>query len=67
METTRDVIEQIKQDAAGLQEKLSTIPVPGPDEISKEQRAAIDQAQRGLRGWRGWELGELKNAFSEGN
>ena len=65
MEAPRNVIEEIKRDARALEKKLSTIPVPGPDGFSKKQRAAIDQAERGLRGWRGWELGELSNVFSE--
>lgn len=64
MEATRDVIEEIKSDAAGLQRKFLTLPAAG-ETISKEQQEAIDKARTGLQGWRGWELGELINAFSE--
>ncbi len=64
MEATRNVIEEIKRDAASLQRKFLTLPTAG-ETISKEQQKAIDRARTGLQGWRGWELGELVNAFSE--
>ena len=64
MQTSIEIIEEIKSDAAGLQRKLLTLPAPGGD-ISKEQQEAINKAQTGLSGWRAWELGELKKVFSE--
>lgn len=66
MQTSIQIVEEIMHDAANLQRKFLSLPAPGED-ISKEQREAIDKAQNSLRGWRGWELGELEKAFSEGN
>ena len=64
MQTSIQIIEEIKDDAANLQRKFLTLPAPG-ETINKEQRKAIDNAQKGLAGWRGWDLGELEKAFSE--
>ena len=66
MQTTIQIIEEIKGDAANLQRKLLTLPAPGERDISKEQYKAIDKAQDGLSGWRGWDLGKLEKAFSSG-
>lgn len=66
MQTSIEIIEEIKSDASGLQRKLLTLPAPGKD-TSKEQSEAIDSAQEGLSGWRGWELGELEKAFTVEN
>lgn len=64
MQTSKQIIEEIKSDAAGIQRKLLTLPGSG-ETIGKEQREAIDKAQNGLSGWRGWVLGELEKAFKE--
>lgn len=66
MQTSNQIIKEIKSDASGLQRKLLTLPAPGED-TSKEQYKAIDSAREGLSGWRGWDLGELVNAFSGEN
>ena len=64
MLSSRQIIEEIIQEAAALQRKILTL--PGPNEtLSQEQQDKIDYAQRGLRGWRGWELGQLEQAFAE--
>lgn len=63
METSQQIIEEIKSDASGIQRKLLTLPVAG-EECNPEQQNAIDQAQKGLLGWRSWDLGELEKAFS---
>jgi len=64
MFSSRQIIEEISQDAAAVQRKFLTL--PGPNEtISQKQQDIIDSAERGLRGWRGFELGELKQAFAE--
>lgn len=62
MQTSIEIIEEVKSDAAALQRKLLTLPAPGED-ISNKQQKAIDKAQNGLSGWRGWDLGELAKAF----
>lgn len=62
MQTSIQIIEEIKSDAASLQRKLLTLPAPGED-LSNKQRLIIAKAQDGLSGWRGWELGELEKAF----
>jgi len=64
MLSSRQIIEEISQDAAALQRKILTLPGPG-ETLSQEQHNKIDGAQNGLQGWRGWELGELKQAFAE--
>ena len=66
MQTSIEIIKEIKSDASGLQRKLLTLPAPGED-TSKEQYKAIDSAREGLSGWRGWDLGELASAFSGKN
>jgi len=63
MQTSIQIIEEIKSDASDLQLKLLTLPAPG-ETIGKKQDEAIDSAQRSLLGWRSRELGELKKAFS---
>jgi len=64
MLSSRQIIEEIIQEAAALQRKILTL--PGPNEtLSQEQQDKIDCAQRGLRGWRGFELGQLEQAFAE--
>jgi len=63
METSKQIIEEIKDDAVSLQRKLLTLPAPG-ETISEKQEKAIEKAQNGLRNWRGWDLGELVNTFS---
>jgi len=66
MQTSIQIIEEIKSDAANLQRKLLTLPPTG-ETISTKQKAKIAQAQEGLLGWCSWELGELEKAFSEGS
>ena len=61
MQTSIKIIEEIKTDASGIQRKLLTLPGPGED-ISKEQREAIVDAQDGLLFWR-LHLGVLEKAF----
>ncbi len=63
MQTSIQIIKEIKDDAANLQLKFLSLPGPG-ETISEKQQEAIDKAQKGLQGWRGWELGELAKAFS---
>lgn len=65
MQTSIEIIQEIKSDAAGLQRKFLTLPAPGED-ISGHQQKLIDDAQKGLLGWRSWELAELEKAFSKG-
>ena len=62
MQTSIQIIEEIKSDAASLQRKLLTLPVP-PETINRKQQNMIALAQEGLSGWRSWELGELEKAF----
>lgn len=62
MQTSIKIIEEIKTDASGIQRKLLTLPGPGED-ISKEQREAIVDAQDGLSFWRRTHLGVLEKAF----
>lgn len=62
MQTSIQIIEEIKSDAASLQRKLLTLPGMG-NSINKEQQKLIDSAQKSLLGWRSWELGELYKAF----
>ena len=63
MQTSTEIIEEIKADAANIQRKLLTLPAVS-EECSRKQQDAIDQAQKGLLDWRSWELGQLEKAFS---
>jgi len=64
MLSSRQIIDEITQEAAAVQRKFLTL--PGPNEtISHEQQDIINSAERGLQGWRGWELGRLQKAFAE--
>jgi len=70
MQTSIQIIEEIKSDAASLQRKLLTLSGASEDRnhfrsVSRKQQNAIIQAQDGLSGWRGWDLGQLEKAFSE--
>lgn len=65
MQTSIEIIEEIKGDAADLQRKLLSIPVPRPDGFNKEQSTAIVDAQDGLSFWRRMHLEILGKAFSE--
>lgn len=62
MQTSIQIIEEIRDDATSIQRKFLTLPAPG-ETISTKQQKAIDDAQKGLLGWRGWDLGELYKAF----
>jgi len=62
MQTSIQIIEEIKDDAASLQRKFLSLPAPG-ETLSKEKQEAFDKAQNGLRNWRGWELGEMYKVF----
>jgi hypothetical protein len=64
MQTSIQIIEEIKREAAELQRKFLSLPGQG-EEASVKQQKLIDDAQKGLLGWRSWELGELEKAFSE--
>ena len=66
MQTSIEIIEEIKSDASGIQRKLLTLPAPGED-ISTKQQKLIDNAQGGLLKWRSWELEQLEKAFSKEN
>lgn len=63
MQTSIQIIEEIKVDAANLQRRFLSLPGEG-ETLSEKQQDAIDQAQKGLLGWRSWELGELGKAFN---
>jgi len=71
MQTSIEIIEEIKNDASRLQRKFLTLPgkSEGPRNplmpISNQLHKLIDNAQSGLLNWRSWELEELKKAFSE--
>jgi len=69
MQTSIEIIEEIKHDASSIQRKLLTLPAPGApgtsETISDHQQKLIDDAQKVLLGWRSWELKELAKAFSE--
>lgn len=73
MQTSIQIIKEIKSGASKLQRKLLTLPGKSEDPrnplrpINKNQQAAFDSAQKGLSGWRGWELGELEKAFTVEN
>ncbi|MBA7476240.1 hypothetical protein ES707_11622 [subsurface metagenome] len=64
MQTSIEIIEEIKHDASGIQRKLLTLPATG-ETISDHQQKLIDDARKVLLGWRSWELEELAKAFSE--
>lgn len=65
MQTSIQIIEEIKNDAAGIQKKLMTIPKTKPGGYSKEQSDALVDAQDGLSFWRRTHLELLNKAFSE--
>ena len=62
MQTSIEIIEEVKSDASGIQRKLLTLPAPG-ETISKKQQKSIDDAQKVLLGWRSYELEQLEKAF----
>lgn len=64
MQTSIQIIEEIKVDAASLQRKFLTLPAPG-ETINKKQQEMIDKVRNSLEGWRNWDLGELEKAFKE--
>lgn len=64
MQTSIEIIEEIKSDASGIQRKFLTLPGPGED-IGKKQQRSIDVAQNGLLEWRSYELEQLEKAFSK--
>ena len=64
MQSTIQIIEGIKIDAAALQKKVLSLPAPG-EKVNIKQQKLIDALQRGLDGWIGWDLGELEKAFNE--
>ena len=63
MQTSIQIIEEIKSDAAELQKKLLSIPASKPDGFSKEQSTALVDVQDGLSFWRRMHLGVLDKAF----
>ena len=67
MQTSIEIIEEIKSDAADLQRKLLSIPASEPDGFDKKQSTAIVDAQDGLSFWRRTHLEILGKAFSEGS
>lgn len=64
MQTSIQTIEEIKVDAAALQKKVLSLPVPG-EEVNVKQHKLIEALQTGLSGWIGWDLGELEKSFNE--
>lgn len=62
MQSSNEIIEEIKSDATSLQRKLMTLPGPGED-ISKEQQEAVVDVQDGLSFWRRMHLVILEKAF----
>ena len=66
MQTSIQIIEEIKVDAAALKKKVLSLPATG-EEVNVKQHKLIGALQRGLSGWIGWDLGELEKAFIEEN
>lgn len=62
MQSTIQIIEGIKIDAAALKNKVMSLPST-VDQVSVKQQSAIDSTQKSLLGWIGWDLGELEKAF----
>lgn len=67
MQTSIQIIEEIKADAAGIQKKLMAIPNTEPGGYSKKQFEAIVDAQDGLSFWRRTHLEILDKVFREGS
>jgi len=63
MQTSIEIIEEIKSDAARLQRKFLALPAPG-ENVNKNQMRAIDKAQIGLSIWRSRRLETLEKIFT---